>query len=183
MGYKIKKKNNFWSNNSKKILLAVLISMIWISTITPLVLASETQIRVSFKPSGNVVIDVRPKTWNCSSVQGNAWYNSTAIYFTLWNNGTIAMTTLFKTNGSTDGAIMTYDSALTIPVPNNQYIFNTSGFDAGKNNWIPTSYGGTSYATVNASQSKTFGLKIKLGYLTANYSWQKTTIFIQGTSS
>jgi hypothetical protein len=178
----LEKKNNFWSNNSKKTLLAILISMMWISTIIPIVLADETYIGVSFKPSGNVVIDVEPKIWNCSSIQGGAWYNSTNNYFTLYNNGTIAMTTLFKTNGSTDGAIMTYDSAFTIPVPNNQYIFNTSGFAAGKNRWIPTDYTGVSYATVNAGASTTFGLNINLGYLTTNYSWQKTTIYIQGSS-
>jgi hypothetical protein len=177
MGCNVKKKINFWSSNAKKIMLAFLISMIWITTLTPMVLAAtEASIHVTFDPSGAVIVDVMPKSYAFGSVPANEWKNTTNNYFTLYNNGTVAMTTQIYTNGSTDSAEMNYQAGNP---GTDKYAFSTHGFTS--NTWIPTAYGG-SIQTVNAASNMNFGLDLKLGIINTNFTLQTTNVYIKGTS-
>ena len=83
----MKKKYTFLNNNSKKIVLAVLISMIWVTTLTPMVLAINTKISVTFDPNGVVTIDVWPNSWAAGVVLAGQNKVSGAADFTVWKIG------------------------------------------------------------------------------------------------
>ena len=176
----MKKKYTFWSSNSKKIVLAVLISMIWITTLTPMVLAINTKISVTFDPNGVVTIDVWPNTWAAGAVLAGQNVASGAAEFTVWNNGTGAMYVQLQTNTTSDpaGSGMTY----TAGAPgSNAFALNTTGFTL--NSYIPINTYSVNYYTLNSENSKTFGLRVTIGSpLTTNYTTQRIEIRFNGVS-
>ena len=179
----MKKKYTFLNNNSKKIVLAVLISMMWITTLTPMVLAVNTKISVTFDPNGTVTLDVWPNSWAVGVIMAGTNYASAAAAFTVWDNGTISMYVQLQTNSTSDpvGSGMTY----TAGAPgSNAFALNTTGFTT-TNTYIPVG-SWTTYHTLDATagvDSKTFGLKITIGgTLTTNYTSQKIQIRFQGIS-
>jgi hypothetical protein len=180
MGCKMKKKYTFWNKNSKKIVLAVLISMIWITTLTPMVLAVNTKISVTFDPNGTVILDVRPYTWAAGVVLAGQAKLSGAADFTVWNNGTVTMTIYLQTNDTADSAGMDYVAGAPGA---NQFALNTTGFTTS-NTWIPVgAYSQAYHNLAGGSTSKTFGLRVQIGAtLTTNYSTQRIEIRFQGTS-
>jgi len=180
MGCEMKKKYTFLNNNSKKIVLAVLISMIWITTLTPMVLAINTKISVTFDPNGVVTIDVWPNSWAAGVVLAGQNTASGAAAFTVWNNGTISMYVQLQTNTTSDppGSGMTY----TAGAPgSNAFALNTTGFTL--NSYIPINTYSVNYYTLAASGSKTFGLRVTIGSpLTTNYTTQRIEIRFNGAS-
>ena len=165
---------------SRKI-YAFLVSAIVISAITPLVMAAtEDNVHITFDPDGQIDIDVSPASYAFGSSQANAWTNSSGSYFTLYNNGTVAMDTQIKSNATTDETTMTLNTAGN--PGQDEYSFNTSGFS--NDMWVPTSYGTESDTSLNPSTSKTFDICLLLGTsLSANHTTQNTTIYFQGTQS
>ena len=167
-------------NGIKKILFAWIVSMLWLSVLTPIVLADETSISVTFDPDGVVDIDVTPKTYAFGSVQAGGWKNTTANYFTIYNNGTLAMDTQFKTNATTDSAALTLDADGT--PGSNAYSFRTNGLDT--DGYITAAYVVEQDTAIAAQTNKVCGLCLRMGNtISQNWTVQKTTIYLQGSIS
>ena len=76
-------------------LYVFLVAVMMLVGFTPIVFAvTEDEVLIFFDPDGEIDIDIAPEVfYNFSSVQANAWANSTGRTFTLFNNGTVAMDT------------------------------------------------------------------------------------------
>jgi hypothetical protein len=168
------------ASDIKKILFAWLVSMLWLSILTPIVLADETSISATFDPDGVVDIDITPKTYNFGTIQVNAWKNTTADYFTIYNNGTLSMDTQFKTNATTDSTSLTLDDD---GAPgNNAYSFRTNGLDT--DGYITAAYAAEQDTGIAAGANKVCGLCLKMGSsISQNWTSQRTTIYLQGSLS
>lgn len=180
MGCRKNKYNVACASDIKKILFAWLVSMLWLSVLTPMVLADETSISVTFNPEGVIDIDVTPKTYDFGSVQAGAWKNTTANYFTIYNNGTSPMDTQFKTNATTDSISLTLDDD---GAPgSNAYSFRTNGLD--NDGYITAAYAVEQETGIAASSNQVCGLCLNLGStMTQNWTAQRTTIYLQGSIS
>ena len=175
-----RKYNLVYTSDIKKILFAWLVSMLWLSVLTPVVLADETSISVTFNPEGVVDIDVTPKTYDFGSVQAGAWSNTTANYFTIYNNGTSPMDTQFKTNATTDSTSLTLDD--NGAPGSNAYSFRTNGLD--NDGYITAAYAVEQDTGIAASNNKVCGLCLNMGSsMTQNWTSQGTTIYLQGSIS
>jgi hypothetical protein len=169
-----------WEETSQKILVVIFIVAIGITIVMPPVWADETSIKVTFDPEAAVNIDVSPKTYNFTTIQAGAWKNTTGSYFTLYNNGTVTMDTQFKSNATTDSAQLSLDGDGN--PGSNAYSFRTSGLDA--DGYIDVGYGSDLDSAIVASGTKGFALCLRMGSsLTQNFSYQRTTIYIQGSVS
>jgi len=182
MGCKMKREYKFWSNNSKKILLAVLISMMWISTLAPMVLAINTKINCTFDPNGSVSLDVWPR--NCAFgvvFPGATNSKKSPTQHTIWNNGSISMTVTFQTNATADSAGMTnYEGAG--PVTSNQFALNTTGLTADTP-YIPHTAASSSRQTVVPGTPISFYMRVTIGSpLTTNYTSQRVEVRLVGTT-
>jgi hypothetical protein len=173
----MKKKFNFLSSNAKKIMLAVLISMIWITTLTPVVFAATiASIKVDFDPNGAIDIAVSPKTKNFGTVLAGAWSNSSASEFSIFNNGTMPMDAQFKTNATSSGGMVL---GTTATPGADQYSLHVDSLNV-TNTYITTSY--VELATfIEPNAHRHFELCLKMGSsITSNWSAQTTTVYLQG---
>ena len=166
---------------SKKIVLTFLVSAMVIASTTPLVMAAiEDNVHITFDPDGSIDIDVSPASYDFGSAVAGIWTNSSASYFTLYNNGTVPMDTQIKSNVSTDETTMTLNTAGNPGL--DEYSFNTSGLS--NDMWVPNSYGTASDTSLNPGNSQGFDICLLLGTsLSANHTTQNTTIYFQGTQS
>ncbi len=167
MGCRKKISRLVWKSDFKKILFTWFVSLLWLSVLTPVVVADETSISVTFDPDGVIDIDVSPKSYGFGTVQIGTWENTTGSTFTLYNNGTIPMDTQIKTNATTDSTQLTLDADGTPGV--NQYSFRTDGLDS--DGYITTAYAGDVDSALSASGSKGFDLCLNIGSsLSSNFS-------------
>ena len=152
-----------------------------LSAITSSVMAvTEDNVIITFDPDGDIDIDISPAGYNFSSVLATEWSNSTGNAFTLYNNGTVAMDTRIKTNATTDEGNMTLDAAGT--PGQDEYSIETKGFDS--DGFLDSSYVGDFDSALSPNDTKGFDICILIGTnLSANHSWQTTTITFQGTQS
>ena len=152
--------------------------------ITPLVVAvTEDTLIITFDPDGEIDIDVDYASHNFSEVQANDWSNTSDSYFTLYNNGTVAMDTEIRTNATTDEGDMDLNLSTAVP-GTDQYAILVRGLDVEQ--WLNSSYAthGEYDQGINPNDSKQFGLRLKLGTnLSANHTWQTSTIYFRGTQS
>ena len=166
----------------KKVLFALLVSSMLLTAATQLVMAAtEDNLVISFDPDGEIAIDIHNATYAFGSAVSETWTNTSASYFTLYNNGTVAMDTEIKTNETTD--------------PPSDMSLNLSGVAPGQDEYAIKVVGLTieqylnsTYAlygeydqSLNPDDSKQFGLCLFLGNLSANHSVQNTTIYFRGT--
>lgn len=178
MGCKMKNKLDIYK--TKKIVLICLISAMWITTLTPIVLADETSISITFDPDGSVDIDVTPKSYAFGVIQAGDWKNTTGSTFTIYNNGTIAMDTQIKSNASTDSTQMTLD--IDGNPGTDAYSIFTDNLDT--DGYITTAYGADFDSALLGGGSKGFDLHLNIGdYLSSNFTTQTTTIYLQGSIS
>jgi hypothetical protein len=163
-----------------KIYIFIVTVMLIIAT-TPIVMgATEDNVHITFDPDGNIDIDVSPATYSFGSSQANAWTNSTGSYFTLYNNGTVAMDTQIRSNATTEETDMTLNTAGN--PGQDEYSLNTSGLS--NDMWFPSSYGTESDTSLNPGSSKGFDICLLLGTsISANHTTQNTTIYFQGSQS
>jgi hypothetical protein len=154
---------------------------ILVAASTPIVMAAtEDSVKVTFDPDGSIDIDVTPTSYSFGSSQANAWTNSSASYFTLYNNGSVAMDTQIRTNATTEETDMTLN--ITGSPGQDEYSFNTSGLS--NDMWFPSSYGLESDTSLNPGSSKGFDICLLIGTsLSANHTTQNTTIYFQGSQS
>ncbi|MCX6665862.1 MAG: hypothetical protein NT038_07395 [Euryarchaeota archaeon] len=168
-----------WADDTKNILMVFLVMSMWISTLTPLVLADETSISITFDPNGTVDIDVTPRSSAFGAILIGSWVNTTGSTFTLYNNGTVAMNTQIKSNATTDSTQLTLDTNGNPGA--DAYSLYTSGLDT--NGYITAVYGGDFDTAIAAGGNKGFDLCLNMGSsLSSNFTLQTTTIYLQGTS-
>jgi hypothetical protein len=180
MGCRKERYNLSYGSDTKKILFAWLVSLLWLSVLTPIVVADETSISVTFNPEGTIDIDVSPKTYNFTTIQAGAWKNTTGSYFTIYNNGTVPMDTQFKSNATTDSAALSLDNDGN--PGSNAYSFRTSGLDA--DDYITNAYAADLDSAIAQHGTKGFALCLRMASsLTQNFSYQRTTVYLQGSAS
>ncbi len=180
MGCRKNKYNVAYASDTKKILFAWLVSMLWLSVLTPMVLADETSISVTFDPDGGIDIDVSPKTNAFGSVQAGSYKKTAASYFTLYNNGTVPMDTQFKSNATTDSMELALDNDGSPAV--DSYSLQTIGLSA--DGYITNAYAAALDSALAADGTQGFDLNLTMGTtLTTNFTLQRTTIYIQGSIS
>ena len=164
-----------------KKIYGILIIVMILAGFTPIVwAATEDTVIITFDPDGNIDIDISYSSYNYSVVPANSWKNTTGGYFTLYNNGSVPMTTQIKTNATTDEADMSLNDS-GMPPNTDEYAIFIEDLDLP--NYLNTSY--FVFDTgLNAIDSKTFDICLLLGTnLSANHSWQTTTIYFRGSIS
>jgi len=165
-----KKKNKLSSsNNIKKIVLAVLVSMMWIACFTPIVFSDEDTVTISFDPTGAVNVEVYPITMNFSTVAAGHWETGSVNYLTIRNNGSIRIDTQVKVC-HTKNLIVDSDGT-----PATDYF---SLYTSGLSNdaYVPYAYGAYQSQDLNPGTPDTFTLNIGLGNISANHSWQNAYV-------
>ena len=168
----------------KKILFACLVASIMIIASTPIVFAAtEDSVIISFNPDGDIDIDVNLSSYNFTSVLSKAWSNTTGNTFTLYNNGTVVMNTEIKTNLTTDEGDMSLNLSTAAPTQD-QYAIYVKGLN-NMDQYVNSSYALYGYYSINLNpqDNDVFDICLFLGNLSANYSYQTTTIYFQGSQA
>ena len=170
----------------RKITVFIVVVMILIA-FTPLVFgASEDTVLITFDPDGDIDIDIAPETlYNFSSVLANAWANTTGETFLVWNNGTVSMDTQIQTNTSTEEGDMSVNGTGAAP-GQDEYGINITGLSTvwPVNTWVHEAYGNEIDQSLGPGSSNTFDINLRIGTsLSANHSYQTTTINFTGTQS
>ena len=165
----------------KKINVLLVTTMI-LAAFTPLVMAATTDdLIITFDPDGDIDIDVNISAYNFTKVQANSWTNTTGGTFTLYNNGSVAMDTRIKTNASTDEGDMDLNESGVAP-QQDEYAIYIEGLDLEQ--YLNSSYIEYFDTVLLPQDSKTFDVCLLIGVnLSANHSWQTTTISFEGSQS
>ncbi len=174
-------KRFFKFERNKKIGFTIIVSFIMLASTTPLVLAATVDtVIITFNPDADIDIDVNISFYNFSTVLAGTWSNTTGGTFTLYNNGTIPMDTQVRTNASTDEGDMDLNESAIAP-QQDEYAIYIQGLDF--ENYVNSSYTIDFDQGLNPSDSKTFDICLLIGNISANHSWQTTTIYFQGSIS
>jgi hypothetical protein len=165
----------------KKVNVLLVTTMI-LAAFTPLVMAAtEDDLIITFDPDGDIDIDVNISAYNFSKVQANSWTNTTGGTFTLYNNGSVAMDTRIKTNATTDEGDMSLNASGT-PPQQDEYAIYIEGLDSEL--YLENAYNEYFDTVLLPQDSKTFDVCLRIGInLSANHSWQTTTISFEGSQS
>jgi hypothetical protein len=165
-----------------KKIYGILVTLIILAGFTPLVwAATEDTVIITFDPDGNIDIDISYSSYNYSTVYANSWANTSTGYFTLYNNGSVPMDTQIRTNASTDETNMALNES-GVPPGTDEYAIYIEDLDFP--GYLNSSYVGDFDQNLNPLDSKTFDICLLLGVnLSANFSWQTTTIYFQGSES
>ena len=176
------RQNRMGCRMENKRIYVFLISMMLLAVSTPLVIAvTEDDLIITFDPDGDIDIDVNLTSYNFSSITVNQAKNTTGGTFTLYNNGTVSMDTQIKTNASTDENDLNLNASGT-PPGQDEYALSIEGLDV--DGYLTSSYGLEFDQALAPSTSKTFDVGLLLGSsLSANHSWQTTTISFQGSQT
>jgi len=161
----------------KKIYGILFIVMILVG-FSPLVWAGTNDtVIITFDPIGDIDIDISYASYDFGSITGNSNISTSGNYFTLYNNGTVAMDTEIKTNATTDESNMNLD---TDGNPGLDY-FSIYINDLDTPGYLTTSY--VEFDQSLSPGSKTFDITLYIGYLSTNHGQQTTTIYFQGSQS
>ena len=163
-----------------KILFALLTTFILIATTTPIILAvEEDNVVITFDPDGNIDIDISLASYNFSVATAGMWTNSTGGAFTLYNNGSVPMDTQIKTNATTDETDMSLNASGLPPVTDEYAIYIE---DLDFPGYLTTGYSVEFDQALASGDSRTFDICLLIGVnLSANHSWQTSTIYFQGS--
>ena len=162
-------------------IFVLIIAAMMLTAITPLVFAaSEDSVIITFNPDGDIDIDVNLSSYNFSSIIAGTWGNSTGNNFLLWNNGSVAMNTEIKTNDSTDEGDMALNLS-TAPPDIDQYAIYIKDLNT-MNQYVNNTYGfyGNYSTNLAPDDNDAFDICLFLGNLSANHSYQTTTIYFRG---
>ena len=165
-----------------KKIYGILVTLIILAGFTPLVwAATEDTVIITFDPDGNIDIDINYLSYNYSIVYANSWANTSGGYFTIYNNGSVPMDTQIRTNATTDETDMSLNQS-GVPPSTDEYAIYIEDLDFP--GYLNSSYVGDFDQNLAALGSKTFDICLLIGVnLTANFSWQTTTIYFQGSIS
>ena len=165
----------------KKVYVFLLVGVLLSASIQMVFAATEDNLIITFDPDGDIDIDISLATYNFSSVLANEWTNTTGGTFTLYNNGSVAMDTQIKSNATTDETDMSLNASGVAP-GQDEYAIYIQGLDT--QNYLTTAYALEFDQGLIPADSKTFDVCLLIGTnLSANHSWQTTTISFQGTQS
>jgi len=175
------------AGNINKNLIIPLVVVMVISAITPIAIAGShsTSIDVTFTPSGDIDIDVSPKTANFSVVTVNTTNNrpqegNTNDTYTLWNNGSVNAHVYVNSNASTEEGNWDLDSDGVFASTDSFSIefCNSSGVTA---QWV-TSVNSSWMDPVPSSDTRKFGIFLDISAASgaAALVQQNTTINITG---
>jgi hypothetical protein len=169
----------------KKILVAVFVTLMMVFTafipVSKIVWAASTDtLQITFKFVGNKSIDVSLATYNFTTVYAGSYKNTTAAYFTIWNNGSAV--------GSiqVDAAITSLPAGITCHnhIPSGSDTFALLGLKGSIQftPWYNASYS-TLELKLNKSQSHNFGLKLYAGNVSGaiNNTWKSMTVTYRAT--
>jgi len=167
---------------NNKILFAFLTTFMLITTVIPIALsASEDNVIITFDPDGNIDIDISLASYNFSIATAGMWTNSTGGAFTLYNNGSVPMDTQIKTNATTDETDMSLNAS-GVPPSTDEYAIYIEDLDFP--GYLTTAYGVEFDQALASGDSRTFDICLLIGVnLSANHSWQTSTIYFQGSVS
>jgi len=186
--YKLPRSSN---RVDKKIIFALLVSSMIVIASAPLILAATSdELHISFDPEGDVDIDVDISDYNLTAMLGpvlsGSWANTTGSTFTIYNNGTVPMDTQIQTNTSTDEGDMSLNATGVAPAQD-EYAINITGLSNGfpQDTYLHVAYGVEFDQNLAASGgTATFDICFRMpDSLSANHSWQATTINFTGSSS
>jgi hypothetical protein len=174
----------------KKILFALVVScMMFIATAPIIIGATSDSLEISFDPDGDVDIDVNFADYNITVQVGpvisGTWTNTSGSTFTIYNNGTVAMDTQIQTNTSTDQGNMSLNASGVAPAQD-EYAINITGLSNGypQDTYVHVAYGVEFDQNLAPSGgTATFDLCILLGDISANHTWQETTLNFTTTQS
>jgi len=163
-------------------IIALLITTLILAAFTPYVLAaSEDYLIITFDPQGDIDIDVNNLTYNFSGILANSYKETSGGWFLLWNNGTVAMNTEIKSNATTDEGDMRLNTSASAP-GTDEYSILISGLNT-LTQYVNTSYSlyGNYSTNLLPDDNDAFDIRLTIGTnISANHSWQTTTIYFKG---
>ena len=165
-----------------KKIYGILVIIMILAGFTPLVwVATEDSVVITFDPEGNIDIDISYASYNYSTVPANTWKNTTGGYFTLYNNGSVPMDTQIKTNATTDETDMSLNAS-GVPPSTDEYAIFIEDLDFP--GYLTIAYVVEFDQALASGDSRTFDICLLIGVnLSANHSWQTSTIYCQGSVS
>jgi len=180
------KKINLGRKSNNKIIFSFLVTFILISGTLPIVLAKhEDTLVITFDPNADIDIDVSNATYDFGTVLSDVWTNTTGEYFTLYNNGTIAMDTAINCSNITQEGNMSLNTSAQAPQQDEFAIYiqdlTTEGY-LNESLTPPNAYHTYFDQDLAPSGSKTFDICLLIGVnISANHSSQTTTITFRGS--
>jgi hypothetical protein len=168
----------------KKILMiALVIVMMVFSTFTPISkivsAGSYDTLTITFKGVGNVSLDVSRGSYNFTTMYAKTMKNTSATYFEIWNNGTVANMIIDVKITSGPGLTVDEDSS-----PNGNDGYALRGITGGTIQYQPW-YKESDWVRLDDSLAKgtpeTFGLRLYISNLTANTTWKTMTVSYRGS--
>jgi len=166
----------------RKISVFIIAALMIGALITPLVLAAtEDNVVITFDPDGDIDINVDAATYNFTTSQANAWDNTTASYFTCYNNGTVAMDVEVNASEHSNEGDMWLNESTSAP-SQDEYAIYIKGFTPG--GYVNSSYTYEHETGILPDDNTQFGISLLIGTnLSANHSWQTVTVYFRGTQS
>jgi len=156
-----------------------LILLIVLTFTLPMVLgATSDSIYVTFDPTGTIDIDLAPAGADIGSVTADSSKGTATDEFTLYNNGSVGADTQIEANATTDSGELTLDPDGS---PETNY-FSLEVTGTAPNQYItadPVNW----QQDLAPGDSVTFGIKVYLGQISADYGQQKVTINVTGSIS
>jgi len=164
----------------KKIFVFVIAGVL-ISTVPLVLAATEDTLVISFDPEGDIDIDVNNATYNFSTIDANTQEATTGNWFTLYNNGTIAMDTQVNCSNTTDTRQMVLNESGVAPTQDQYAIYI---YDLDTPAWLNQTLSVEHDTSLNPNDNKQFDIALLIGdNLSSNWSWQEVTLWFRGTSS
>lgn len=157
--------------------VAILLTILFSAFISPLSIADEDDIHVTFDPQGGINLDVAPETANFTAVTAGSTDNGPTegagdTDYTVWNNGSVAAIVYIYSNGTTDSGNMALDDD-GAAIPADGYSLDITGSNSHQITQANASW----IDPLAASGSVTFGIDLDLGSsLTQDWGYQHTTI-------
>ena len=163
----------------KKILLSSFVTvLLFLAIVTPVVIGADDTVVITFDPTGTVALATKPTSIDFSTVSAGGSEESVGD-ITLYNNGTVSMTTSIDTNGSVDSGNLTLDEDGT-PGEDFFSLQITSSSCSEGNAWFTDTL--TTYNdTLGPDSSTTFKITIHLGDISANWGQETTLLNFTGT--
>ena len=160
-------------------LSVIIMALMFFASTTPLVLAlHEDTLVITFDPDGDIDINVDVTAYNFSTVNVNAWENTTGELFTLYNNGTLPMDTEIRADNSSEGD-MTINGTGAPPATDEFAIYIE---DLDFPHYLNDSYVDDFDTALASNGYKSFDVCLLLGTnLSANHSWQTVNISFRGS--
>ena len=164
--------------NLKNVLISSFITTIlFLAIATPVVIGADDTVIITFDPTGTVSLATKPTSIDFSTVDAGSFEES-AGSITLYNNGTVSMTTSIDTNGSVDSGNLTLDDNGS--PAEDYYSLRITNSSCSEGDQYFTDTLAAYNDTLGPSSSTTFKITIDLGDISANWGQEKTLLNFTG---